>query len=132
MDNYIVSVIGFSEWIKDELNKRNMSQADLSRSSGLSIAQISHVVNMQSPPGQKALEAIARAFGYPPEQVYRAAGLLPQLLPEDATFEDWKFVLNQLPEEDRQELLEFARLKLKRQQQEQERQRIRKFRPSEG
>jgi transcriptional regulator with XRE-family HTH domain len=127
-----MTIIQLADWLQKELDDREWSGNELATRANIDPSIINRALNRKRMPSNDSLAAIARAFGYPPEQVYRAAGLLPQLPPEDATFEDWKFVLNQLPEEDRQELLEFARLKLKRQQQEQERQRIRKFRPSEG
>ena len=53
----------------------------------------------------------------PPELVFRKAGLLPERNDETISFEHWRFVLEQLSEEDRDELLEIARLKLDRQAQ---------------
>jgi len=64
--------------------------------------------------------ARARVFEAPPNFVLTQAGRLPKS-DADITFEDWKFVLSQLSPRDRQELLEFARLKLKLQEQEAER-----------
>lgn len=53
----------------------------------------------------------------PPELVFRKAGLLPERDDEPVSFEYWRFVLERLSDEDRDELLEIARLKLDRQAQ---------------
>lgn len=66
----------------------------------------------QRQPGTDICEAIARAFGYSPETVYRAAGLLPPAPAHDYT--EWHHVIDQLSSEDNDEMLEIARLKIKR------------------
>jgi transcriptional regulator with XRE-family HTH domain len=67
----------FSEWVDQELTKRNWTRADLSRLSGFSQTALSLVWKGDRNPGSSLCEGIAHAFSYPPEVVFRAAGLLP-------------------------------------------------------
>lgn len=68
--------IGFSYWLREEMQKRDWTQADLMRHSGMSNAQISRVLNESREPGNDFLRAVARAFKVSPEIVFRAAGAL--------------------------------------------------------
>jgi len=74
----------FSNWLQNQLAKRDWSQADLSKRSGLHRAIISKVILGSSMPTPETLETIARGLGLSTEIVFRAAGLLP---PEPETNE---------------------------------------------
>lgn len=100
---------GFSYWLREEMQKREWTQADLMRHSGMSNAQISRVLNESREPGNDFLRAIARAFKVSPEIVFRAAGVLPELKKgEDPTQEQWNFIYTQLDQNKRQQLLQYA------------------------
>jgi transcriptional regulator with XRE-family HTH domain len=104
----------FDEWLTAENKKRNWSQADLARKSGLSAPTISRLMTTVRKPGPDACAAIARAYGYPLDAVYRAAGLL-QAERGAVEGEDLiAYLFAQLPEADREELLEIAQLKVAR------------------
>lgn len=107
-----MSTTDFIEWLMKELNSRDWSQADLARQSGLTTAAISRILTGERNAGSDACQAIAHALGYPPETVYRAAGLLPPKPDQEIEFDEWRHVLSQLSVRDRQELLSIARLKL--------------------
>ena len=104
----------FTEWLNEELIKRNWSQADLARKSGLTTAGISRLVTNDRKPGPEACMSIAKAFNYHPEIVFRAAGLLPPKPEFEIDMDEWRFVLAKLSERDRAELMEIARGKLER------------------
>ena len=110
----------FAEWLNAELDNRDWSQSDLARAAGLGRGTISNVLNNVRQPGTEICTGIAAAFNLPPEFVFRKAGLLPPKKDEDPGFEEWKILLDNLDETDRQELLEFARLKLKLQEERKE------------
>jgi transcriptional regulator with XRE-family HTH domain len=75
----------FSDWLNEELKKREWTQADLARASGLTRQAISNYINERRNPDDQAIAAIARALRLPPETVFRIAGLdksLPPILEE--------------------------------------------------
>lgn len=75
----------FNDWLVREMSKRGWSQSDLARSSELNRAVINKLLNGQTYPRPSTLEAIARAFRVPVEQVFRVAGLLPDV-PESESY----------------------------------------------
>lgn len=67
----------FGKWLAEELEKRKMSQSDLSRASNITTAQISRIITGQRNAGEQALIAVAHALRLPPEFVFEKAGILP-------------------------------------------------------
>lgn len=68
----------FGDWLRAELEQRGWKQADLARATGKPTATISRIVTQQRlRPDDETLQAIARALGYPAEDVYRRANRLP-------------------------------------------------------
>ena len=102
----------FSEWLMEELKKREMSSADLSRQAGISKGAISHIVNSNRKPGTDMCLGISRAFNLPPEEVYRKAGLLPPVSEETAKANELTYLASQLPPLALDDLIEFARHRL--------------------
>jgi len=86
----------FSTWLLKELENRDWSQVDLSRKSGVSQAQITRVLSGERGIGAKSLNAIAHALKLPPEQVFRAAGLLPQKAENDDWIEEMSHKMKML------------------------------------
>ena len=103
----------FPDWLVAELEKRSMSPAELARSSQKASAVISRILNGERSPAPETLEAIARALKLPPEEVFRAAGLLPPVI-ENPMLERANFLLNQLPAEDQEEFLEMMENRVER------------------
>ncbi|MCG2785378.1 MAG: helix-turn-helix domain-containing protein [Anaerolineae bacterium] len=73
----------FGEWLKSEINIRNISQKELADISGVTPAQISRAIGGSRGLGTDTLTAIARALRLPPEEVFRRAGILPSLPNKD-------------------------------------------------
>lgn len=67
----------FAEWLANEMNRRQWSQAELARRAGTSRSAINGLITGVRGPGPDLSNAIAHAFNLPAEDVYRAAGLLP-------------------------------------------------------
>jgi transcriptional regulator with XRE-family HTH domain len=67
----------FGSWLLEELDKRNMSQSDLARASGVTPSQISHIVSEKRNAGTKSLMKIAQALKLPVDFIFEKAGLLP-------------------------------------------------------
>lgn len=97
--------MNISEWLKKELNKRGMNQAELSRRSGISAGHITKVLNGERGLGEQALKGIAEAFHVPPELVFRKAGLLPDVPRNDEMREELVFLFDMLPENEKQIIL---------------------------
>lgn len=86
----------FSNWLQTQLTKRDWSQADLSKRSGLHRAIISKVLLGSSTPTPETLESIARGLDVPIEQVFRAAGILPPAPETDEMIESLNHKINAL------------------------------------
>jgi transcriptional regulator with XRE-family HTH domain len=108
----------FAAWLNSELNKRGWNQNHLAKKAGLASGTISNIVNGSKGMGIDTAVALARALNISPQTVLEAAGLLPPDPEADPGFEEWTYMLSQLPERDRDELLQIARLKLERQEKE--------------
>jgi transcriptional regulator with XRE-family HTH domain len=68
----------FSEWLLSEISRREWSGADLARRSSLTRQAVNNYLNgTRRNPDENALQAIAHAFGYPPEVLFRAKGEHP-------------------------------------------------------
>lgn len=75
------------------LHEANMSQRELSRVSGVSVAEVSRVVNgHRKQPTQAILDALARSLHVPVEEMYRHAGL--RLLQVEAVTHDERSVVH--------------------------------------
>jgi transcriptional regulator with XRE-family HTH domain len=100
---------GFSEWLTNELAQRGWRPADLARHPGISQGQVSNVLNSRRNPGPDTCTAIANALNYPPEYIFRRAGLLPS---EDTAVTEEKeaiHYLRQLPGHKRRAAIDMLR-----------------------
>lgn len=94
--------IRFSEWLQNELKKRNWSKADLARNSHLSSGTIARIMNETRNPGPDVLKSISRALNIPTNIVFEIAGLLPKNLGTPPIAEEAKYIVSQLSEEDQE------------------------------
>jgi transcriptional regulator with XRE-family HTH domain len=69
--------ISFSEWLLRALENKGWSQADLARAANVSRSAISEIISGQRQIGKRTATSLAEALKIPPEQVFRAAGILP-------------------------------------------------------
>jgi transcriptional regulator with XRE-family HTH domain len=136
--NSIVDAIEFPDWLQKEMDQRGWSFSDLARAAGVSRGTIGNVVRGERAAGRRLATAIAKAFDYPPETVFRAAGLLPEEgdKPENWDMLEWLF---QTAHPDDQEaaiamlqVLRDQRAQREREQQEQAAAKRRRGRPAEG
>jgi len=107
--------VEFVEWLEEEMRVKNISRAELARLSGISPPQISKILNMQSAPSENSLSAIAHAVGYPPETVFRLAGLLPDTGEETSDLQELKHLYSNASDQTKAEILDFVRYKSKKQ-----------------
>jgi len=102
----------FADWLLQQMQERDWSQADLARQSGLTRSTISYYLSEKSKsPDEAALRKIARAFKFPPETIFRAAGLLPSKPEIDEQIEEILHEAAQLSGAEREELLAYIRMK---------------------
>jgi transcriptional regulator with XRE-family HTH domain len=102
--------IDFSNWLIEQMKKKGWSQADLSRAAGLTRQAIANYAAGRIPQDDSILK-IAFAFNLPPEQVYRAAGLLPPAIDIDEDMEQIMHETAQLSKTDQREILAYVRMK---------------------
>jgi transcriptional regulator with XRE-family HTH domain len=104
----------FTDWLTQELNKREWSPAELAERAGLSKGAISHVFSGTRKPGVEFARAIAQALKLPEETVFRAAGLLTTPPDEDPVIAEITHLARILDPDDVQDLIDMARLKIHR------------------
>ncbi len=93
----------FSDWLLEQMESKNLTQADLAKASGLTRTAISDYVNQKrTNPEPQALIAIAKALHVSPLNVFRAAGLLPDdhASDEEKFLRDWKELIDGLSKHD--------------------------------
>lgn len=106
----------FSSWLIEQMQIKNWSQSDLARASGLTRQTISYYLSDRSTkPDEAALTKIAHAFKMSPIAIFRKAGLLPEG-GDQASFEDWQHLLNQLMPEEQEEMRQIIEMKIDRRQ----------------
>jgi transcriptional regulator with XRE-family HTH domain len=125
-----MSDIDFSEWLLQKMESKGWSQADLARAAGLNRQSISDYINRRrTNPEPEAMIAIADAFDISPITVFRKAGLLPDRPETEVTFDDWKFLLEQLEPAEQEELRQIAVLKIERRKKQEQSARAANFKP---
>lgn len=100
----------FSEWLTSQLNKKSWSQSELANKAGLNRQVISTYINRQrNKPDADVLIAIGKAFGIPPEEVFRAAGLLPPERKNDSRDNELVYLFKLLPDGEKEQVLDYVR-----------------------
>lgn len=104
----------FRDWLTEELNRRGWSKSELARQAGLSPSIVSKMLL-----GDRNITAdqcikLAQALGLSPVLLLVKAGILPpQESSNDPTIEELLDIARQLPGPAREELLSYARFKLR-------------------
>lgn len=106
----------FSEWLHNQLKEHGWTQAELARRSGISPSQITRVLSGSRGLGEQSVRAIADAFKLPPEEVYRAASLLPPISKERSQLSELTYLINLLDDDNLQEVIDYARHRLEKQE----------------
>lgn len=95
-------------WLNNELLQRGMSNNELARRAGMSSANMSKAMTGKISITFDFCAGVARALGYPPEFVFRKAGLLPPLANPDGV-KSLVDIANHLDGDDLVLLVRFAR-----------------------
>ena len=102
----------FGDWLVEEIEKRDWSKSDLAKAAGISRGTLSNIISGTRGVGEKTLVAIANALDISPTTTFRKAGFLPE--EKEISFDDWQHLLEKIPPEDREEILQILTLKVKR------------------
>lgn len=105
----------FNDWLLNCLNEKGWNQSELATRAGVTRTAISDVISGRRNPGPNLCLAISRALNLPPETVFRAAGLLPAKPAATQKLDEAAYILSMLGEDDLEEIIQIARLKLERQ-----------------
>jgi transcriptional regulator with XRE-family HTH domain len=102
----------FGDWLIERLAERDMTQADLSRASGLDTGVISNIINnKRQQPAVDSCKAISRALDLPLEEVYRAADILPEKPDTDKFIEAVLDLMSGMDISDKEDIVEYVRLR---------------------
>lgn len=111
--------VHFGEWLKQELDKKNITQSELAQMIGVHPPQVSRIISGERSTTNETLVAIAHALKISPITLFRKAGLLPDTNEADVKLDDWEFLLKQMTPEDEAELRQIAEMKIDRRNKDQ-------------
>lgn len=100
------------KFIQNELQKRNWTQADLSRIAGMNESVVSNLINGQRRLGITSVVNLAAAFGVTADSLLRAAGLLPSVPESTAEIELLVHRFNQLSDADKTTIMRMMEVML--------------------
>lgn len=110
---YSIMDIDFAEWLNKQLQVRNWSQSELANKAGIHRQVISSYIGGQrQKPDAEILLTIARALKLPPEEVLRAAKLLPQVSETTEKHTNLVHLFDLLPPEEQERVLRYVRLQV--------------------
>ena len=103
--------IVFSEWLQEQMDLRNWTQADLAKATGLTRTAISSYLNQRrTKPDPEALLVISKVFHIDPINLFKIIGFLPNDhgSKQDFDLSNWKELLSKLSKRDQELLRELA------------------------
>ncbi len=105
----------FGTWMQREREKQGLSQSALAKLSGINRAIVNKLENnLVQQPKPETLIAIAKGLKIPRSTIFREIGWLDE--PNDgANLAEAGHILSMLPDDDLDEIIQIARLKLERQ-----------------
>jgi len=121
--------IEFPQWLRQELEIREWSQVDLSRKTGISTAQITRIISGERGFGIEALASISNALEVSPITILRKAGLLPPGPDDKINIEDWKYMLEKMTDDERNEIWRIGQMKIEMRQEKEQAARAKNFKP---
>ena len=102
--DHLLKKKNFGDWLKGEREARNWTQTGLGFRSDLSHETISNLESGIQRPTPDICLLLAKALRQSEVIIFRKAGLLPDNNIDEVTYEDWEYLLNQLPKNIQEEL----------------------------
>ncbi len=104
----------FVQWLDEQEKRFEYSDYEVAKKGDFSHSALSRARTENIPPGYSICMKIADVFNVSPITVLRKAGLLPAEGGDQIRFDDWQYLLNQLPEDEREDLRLIAEAKLQK------------------
>jgi len=104
----------FVQWLDEQEKRFEYSDYEVAKKGDFSHSALSRARTENIPPGYSICMKIAGVFNVSPTTVLRKAGLLPAEGGDQIRFDDWQYLLNQLPEDEREDLRLIAEAKLQK------------------
>ena len=106
----------FSEWLVRELRVRNMSPAELSRTSGITQSALSRLISGSRKPNTDTIQAIAKGLKVNVEEIYEVCGILQHKSTIDDILTNRILeMVKGLQEDDKEDILSLIQAKIDRQ-----------------
>jgi len=105
----------FGNWLKLEREKRDLTQADLARLASVNRAVINKIETGTNPTPE-TLRSIGKGLKIPLENIFRAAGILPEVSKSSSQKDDLLYLYDQLKKEGQEDLVTYARFLLEKQE----------------
>ena len=104
----------FPRWLAEQRRERRWSQSDLARAAKINRQVVNDYEGYKRKTyDDEILKKIAKAFKLPVETIYRAAGKLPPRKEIDETIEEIMYQIRDLPLEEKINVREYVRLRLR-------------------
>jgi transcriptional regulator with XRE-family HTH domain len=103
--------VKFGLWLQTEREKHGWSQAELARRSGIHRQNVYKIENGGAMPSVETYIALADAFNLSPLDLFRVAGLMPEII-KSPLDEDIQYLTSTLPtDEDKEDILAYIELR---------------------
>lgn len=103
--------VEFSVWLQKQMDGRGWGQADLANRAGINRQVVWGYLNRRKKPSEDILIKIANALEIPPQEILRAAGVLPTESNHDAITEAIVHLIGDLDTSTKQDILDYAKFK---------------------
>ena len=101
----------FGDWLRQERERRGLSQSDLARLASIHRSVINKL-ETGTIPTPETLQSLGKGLKISLENVYRAAGLLPPVPEITEQKEELNYLFDQLSKEKKKDLLNYAQFLL--------------------
>ncbi len=100
------------DWLENELETRGWTKAELARRAKINQSGLSMLFSGARGPGVDICQSLARALHFPPEEVFRHAGLLPPKIDKSPLDSRIQHLVSALAtEEDKRDVLAYVELR---------------------